>query len=61
VIEVSVERLDGHLLALAREGNVAEALHVYADLRVLLRNELGVSPSATSQRVSDGLLHGEAI
>jgi DNA-binding SARP family transcriptional activator len=44
--------------ALAREGNVAEALTVYADLQVLLRDELGVSPSANSQRVFEGLLHG---
>jgi pentatricopeptide repeat protein len=44
--------------ALAREGNVAEALTVYADLQVLLREQLGVSPSATSQRVFEGLLHG---
>ncbi|MGO4600392.1 AfsR/SARP family transcriptional regulator [Terrabacter sp. 2YAF2] len=44
--------------ALAREGNVAEALTVYADLQVLLREELGVSPSASSQRVFEGLLHG---
>ena len=43
--------------ALAREGNVAEALKAYADLQVLLREELGVSPSATSKRVLEGLLH----
>jgi len=43
--------------ALAREGNVAEALKVYSDLQVLLRDELGVSPSATSQRVFQALLH----
>jgi pentatricopeptide repeat protein len=42
--------------ALAREGNVAEALKVYADLQVLLREELGVSPSATSKRVFEDLL-----
>ena len=42
--------------ALAHEGNVAEALKVYADLQVLLREELGVSPSAVSQRVFDDLL-----
>ena len=42
--------------ALAREGNVAEALKVYADLQVLLREELGVSPSVVSQRVFDDLL-----
>lgn len=43
--------------ALARQGNVAEALRVYADLCDTLREELGVSPSATSQRVYDDLLH----
>jgi len=44
--------------ALAREGNVAEALKVYGDLQVLLREELGVSPSAITQRVFEGLLRG---
>jgi len=44
--------------ALAREGNEAEALKVYADLQVLLREELGVSPGATIQRVFEGLLRG---
>jgi pentatricopeptide repeat protein len=51
---------NGHqvlMQALAREGNVAEALQVYADLQLLLREELGVSPSATSQRVFAALLH----
>ena len=43
--------------ALARDGNLAEALKVFADLQVLLREELGVAPSATSQRVFEGLLH----
>ena len=37
-------------------GSVEEALKVYADLQVLLREELGVSPSAASQRVFEGLL-----
>jgi DNA-binding SARP family transcriptional activator len=43
--------------ALAREGNTAEALSVYAALRVLLRDELGVSPSPKTQAVYDELLH----
>jgi DNA-binding SARP family transcriptional activator len=43
--------------ALAREGNIAEALSVYAALRVLLRDELGVSPSPKTQAVYDELLH----
>jgi SARP family transcriptional regulator, regulator of embCAB operon len=54
-------RESGHqvlMQALAREGNVAEALQVYADLRALLREELGVSPSAVTQRVFEDLLHG---
>ena len=43
--------------ALARQGNVAEGLAVYADLCRTLRDELGVSPSATTQQVHDQLLH----
>jgi SARP family transcriptional regulator, regulator of embCAB operon len=42
--------------ALARQGNVAEALRVYTNLRELLRDELGISPCATSQAVYDRLL-----
>ena len=42
--------------ALAGQGNVAEALRVYADLRVVLREELGVSPCAATQSVYDDLL-----
>ncbi len=42
--------------ALACQGNVAEALSVYADLREVLRDELGVSPCATTQAVYDHLL-----
>ncbi len=43
--------------ALAAQGNVAEALSVYSDLRELLRNELGISPCASTQAVYDQLLH----
>jgi pentatricopeptide repeat protein len=43
--------------ALARQGNVAEALGVYSALRDLLREELGVSPCAETQAVYDHLLH----
>ena len=43
--------------ALAAQGNVAEALQVYSDLRGVLRDELGVSPCATSQAVYEELLH----
>jgi pentatricopeptide repeat protein len=42
--------------ALAGEGNVAEALGVYADLRRVLRDELGISPSPASRAVYEGLL-----
>jgi SARP family transcriptional regulator, regulator of embCAB operon len=43
--------------ALACQGNVAEALSVYTALREVLREELGVFPSARSQAVYDELLH----
>jgi SARP family transcriptional regulator, regulator of embCAB operon len=42
--------------ALASQGNVAEALRVYARLSDILRDELGVSPCATSQAVYGDLL-----
>ena len=42
--------------ALAGQGNVAEALTVYGDLRHVLRDELGVSPSPVTQAVYDSLL-----
>ncbi len=42
--------------ALASQGNVAEALLVYANLREVLRDELGVSPCATTQVVYHQLL-----
>jgi DNA-binding SARP family transcriptional activator len=40
----------------ALRGNRAQALRVYDDLRVLLRNELGVAPSATTQELHRRLL-----
>ena len=43
--------------ALAAEGNVAEALGVHADLCRVLRDELGVSPSTSTQTVYEALLH----
>jgi len=46
--------------AIAAQGNVAEALRVYNDLCEVLRDELGVSPSASSQAVYNRLLRGEA-
>jgi len=42
--------------ALACQGNVAEALRVYSNLCEVLRNELGISPCATTQAVYDHLL-----
>ena len=42
---------------LASQGNIAEALSVYATLRVVLRDELGVSPSPATRAVYDDLLH----
>jgi DNA-binding SARP family transcriptional activator len=41
---------------LAAQGNVAEALHAYERLRVLLREELGTSPSAPTQQLHRSLL-----
>jgi DNA-binding SARP family transcriptional activator len=52
-------RESGHRLlmrALAGQGNVAEALGVYAGLCDVLRDELGVSPCAETQAVYDRLL-----
>lgn len=43
--------------ALAGQGNVAEALRVHADLCRVLRDELGVSPSGSTQTVYQSLLH----
>ena len=42
--------------SLAGQGNVAEALRVYTNLSDTLRDELGVSPCATTQAVYDQLL-----
>ena len=56
-------RESGHrflMEALAVRGNVAEALRVYERLRVLLRDELGVSPAAEIQALHLRLLSGEA-
>ena len=43
--------------ALACQGNIGEALSVFTALREVLRDELGVSPSAKTQAVYEGLLH----
>jgi DNA-binding SARP family transcriptional activator len=42
--------------ALAAEGNTAEALQAYEQLRRLLREELGVAPSAPTQELHRALL-----
>ncbi len=42
--------------ALDREGNCAEALLVYDELRVRLREELGVTPSEPTQQLHRRLL-----
>jgi DNA-binding SARP family transcriptional activator len=59
LIELSPYRETGHRIlmeALARRGNVAEALLAYERLRMLLRDELGVEPSNTVKRVYGRLL-----
>ncbi len=42
--------------ALAAEDNQAEALRVYERLRCVLRDELGISPSSSSQQLYEDLL-----
>jgi len=42
--------------ALERRGNLAEALRAYEQLRILLREELGIAPSPTLQAVHRRLL-----
>jgi SARP family transcriptional regulator, regulator of embCAB operon len=57
--ELAPYRETGHHIlmeALERRGNIAEALRAYERLRVLLREELGVSPSPTVQAVHRRLL-----
>jgi DNA-binding SARP family transcriptional activator len=52
-------RESGYLLlmrSLACQGNVAEALRVYSNLCEVLRDELGISPSSSTQAVYDQLL-----
>ena len=57
--ELAPYRESGHRIlmeALARRGNVAEALRAYERLRVLLRDELGIAPSPIVQAVHRQLL-----
>jgi len=59
LVSLAPLRESGHRLlmrALAGEGNPAEALRAYDTLRTLLRDELGVSPSAQSQALYEALL-----
>jgi DNA-binding SARP family transcriptional activator len=59
LIQLAPYRETGHRIlmeALERRGNVAEALLVYDQLRVLLRNELGTGPSAALQSLHRRLL-----
>ncbi len=60
LVELAPLRESGHRLlmrALCAEGNRAEALRSYEHLRVLLSEELGISPSEASQRLYESLLH----
>ena len=57
--ELAPYRETGHCIlmeALERRGNVAEALRAYEQLRILLREELGIAPSPTLQAVHRRLL-----
>jgi pentatricopeptide repeat protein len=59
LIELAPFRETGHRIlmeALARDGNVAEALRVYDRLRIMLREELGIPPSPAVQDVHRRLL-----
>jgi DNA-binding SARP family transcriptional activator len=59
LIELAPYRETGYRIlmeALERRGNVAEALRAYDRLRVLLRDDLGIPPSPTMQRVHQRLL-----
>ena len=44
------------MIALAAEGNVAEALNVYDALRLRLRDDLGAAPSPETQELHRVLL-----
>lgn len=59
LIALAPLRETGHqvlMRALQRQGDVGAALAVYGDLRSALRDELGVSPTAETQRVYAALL-----
>jgi DNA-binding SARP family transcriptional activator len=59
LIELAPFRETGHVIlmeALERSGNVAEALRVYDQLRIMLRDELGIAPGPGVQTVYRRLL-----
>ena len=59
LVRLAPHRESGHRLlmrALAAEGNDAEALGVYERLRIQLREDLGVAPSAPTQELYRALL-----
>jgi DNA-binding SARP family transcriptional activator len=59
LIELAPYRETGYRIlmeSLERRGNVAEALLAYDRLRVLLRDELGITPSPAVQSVHQRLL-----
>lgn len=63
LIELAPFRETGHRIlmeALERAGNVADALRVYDQLRIMLREELGIPPSPTVQDVHRRLLGNTA-
>jgi DNA-binding SARP family transcriptional activator len=63
LIELAPFRESGHQIlmeALERSGNVAEALRVYDQLRVMLRDELGIAPGPAVQSVHRRLLGQKA-
>jgi SARP family transcriptional regulator, regulator of embCAB operon len=63
LIELSPFRETGHRIlmeALARGGNVAEALRAYDRLRIMLREELGIAPSPAVRDVHRRLLGSAA-
>ena len=60
LIQKEPYREEGYRLlmeALLALGNGAEAMHVYDELRTLLREELGMSPSAPTQEMHKRMLH----
>jgi DNA-binding SARP family transcriptional activator/tetratricopeptide (TPR) repeat protein len=62
IVARSPYRESGHralMEALAAQGNVAEALRVYDELRVLLRDELGTAPAPALQALHSRLLAPE--